>query len=151
MKRKTIVEKGLVGGIVCLMLLLAVPGAGAITGNAAKLTNNVEHLPLSITVAFTHPENAIYWNDHKIAPFFVPLVLRGPIGIECTIEPSDEIDMVEYYVNGVLCYINTEPPFFWPYGLLTWGSFSKISFAVIAYGTGGTQGSDEITIYRIFP
>ena len=106
-----------------------------------------------ITVTITYPENGLYLNNKKILPFFIPLVIRGPIGFDFEIEtsPGVGIDYVEFYVNDGLQYVDNTPPFERE-GLITWwkARFSHIKIKIIAYGIDCEPGSDEITIWRLF-
>ena len=102
-----------------------------------------------INVTFTHPENGIYFNDHKILPFYVPLVLCGNITIEVVVSNGSGLDRVEFYVNDVLqetVYGFQVPVYEW---YLSWEPFSKINFKVIAYSFNETA-SDDIMIWRLF-
>jgi hypothetical protein len=113
-------------------------------------------LQKGITVTFTYPENAIYWNDHKIAPFSVPLILHYHfhlwILVKLKIEPLENISKIEFYYNGALLATWFPPG---PYPNfdnieLPMTRFSHASLKIIAYTNQGDQGSDEITIWRLF-
>jgi hypothetical protein len=125
--------------------------------------NKKEYSPLrgNITVTFTYPENGIYWNDRKIMPYSVPLILHGngdlvhrlfrfyrDTPVEYTI--TGPIFFIEFYLDGALVgNITSEPWEFVAPILIT--SFSHKNFKIIAYGTNQDDwGSDEITIYRLF-
>lgn len=102
-----------------------------------------------INVTFTYPEKWIYFNDHKILPFFVPLVLCGNITIEVVVSNGSGLDRVEFYVNDVLqetVYGFQGLVYEW---YLSWEPFSKLNFKVIAYSFNETA-SDEIMIWRLF-
>ncbi len=102
-----------------------------------------------LEVNFTRPENGIYFYDHKILPFFVPLVLCGPITIAVTVSNYYGMD-IEIYINGVLqdIIIGPGPTYTWGFSY-SWARFSKISLNLTAYTFNETI-SDEITIWRIF-
>ena len=120
----------------------------------------------NITVTFTYPENGIYWNEYKIIPYSVPLILHGngelvyghfglfrlyrDTPVKFTIEPGGHITLIEFYIDGHLIGNVTTPPYeFKGLGLMT--RFSHKNLKIIAYGANqGDWGSDEITIYRLF-
>jgi hypothetical protein len=114
-----------------------------------------------VTITFTYPENEIYWNEKKIAPYSVPYILHGngdlvvhglrvyrATPVEYTLTGS--IERMEFYVDGALVGIVTSPP--WEYeGFALITSFSHFNEKIIVYGTNpGDWGSDEITIWRLF-
>jgi hypothetical protein len=105
----------------------------------------------NVTVTITSPENAIYWNEHKIVPFPVPLILHGdnPVLVRFKIEPLNEINQIELYFNNVLQMTITIPPF--PDSVILFVPFfSHAKATIIAYSSHG-QGSGEITVWRLFP
>jgi hypothetical protein len=168
MEKYPLLRKGFAIGII---LLFVVTGIIPTAINATTINHyrksmfEKECSPLreNITVTFTYPENGIYWNDHKIMPFSVPLIVHGngelvfhdfrfyrDTPVNFTIESSVSITLIEFYVDGVLIGNVTEPPYEFeaPY-LMT--RFSHINLKIIAYGTNQDDwGSDEITIYRLF-
>ena len=115
----------------------------------------------NITVTFTYPENAIYWNDRKIMPYSVPFILHGngdlsfnwfrfyrDTPVEYTI--TGPIDRVDFYLDGSLIGSATAAPYEFELPILM-PSFSHITVKIIAYGgSQGDWGSDEITIWRLF-
>ena len=150
MERRNLVRKGLI--VVIILLFIGVNVVPGISENIDESKNietvdNIEHLPLQVT--FIRPENGIYFYDHKILPFPVPLVVCGKITIEAEIEPISELDRVEYYINDGLHQTISAPPWFL---IWSWGGipFSKITFRLIAYDFYGNHASDEITIWTLF-
>ena len=139
-----------------IVLFIGISVLPTISGNInesrnVEIVSDIEHPPLQLTVTITHPENAVYWKNQKILPFFMPLILRGDIYISAEIETPHGIDCVELWVNGVLQVVDPTPPF----GEFIYGgkAFSRAKIAVVAYVTDYTQytqGSDEIAIWRIF-
>lgn len=115
----------------------------------------------NITVTFTYPENAIYWNDRKIMPYSVPFILHGngdlsfnwfrfyrDTPVEYTI--TGPIDRVDFYLDGSLIGSVTAAPYEFEFPILM-PSFSHITVKIIAYGASqGDWGGDEITIWRLF-
>ncbi len=113
----------------------------------------------NITVTFTYPENGIYWNDRKMMPSSVPLILHGNGAFKfqgfrlCRDTPVDyaitgPVMMVEFYLDDVLVGNVTTLPFEFHFDVLM-TSFSQVSLKIIAYG-GNQHGVGEITIYRLF-
>jgi hypothetical protein len=106
------------------------------------------------SISITKPENAIYRNNQKIIPFFIPLILRGSIDIEIKISPPDtRLDRIEVYVNNGLFTVVGGPGPFDNYLLTLEGiAFSRDMIKVVGYGIGDNnpQSSDGITIWRIF-
>ena len=142
--------------VAVILLFIGVSVLPSISGNDNRSRNveNIdfnEHSLSNITVTITYPEDGIYWNNQKIFPFFVTLVIRGDIWLDFEIETSPYvgIDYVELYLNDVLIFRDDSEPFeFGP--LCPNMPFSKIKIGIIAYATNGDQGSDEIVIWRIF-
>jgi hypothetical protein len=161
-------RKGLAVGIILLFVGISSISTAICTATInqyGKYLNEKECSPLreNITVTFTYPENGIYWNNHKIMPFSVPLILFGngelvfhgfrfyrDTPVDYTVESSVGITLIEFYVDGVLIGNVTTPPYeFKGLGLMT--RFSHKNLKIIAYGANqGDWGSDEITIYRLF-
>jgi len=142
--------------VAVILLFIGVSGLPSISGynTYSRNVENIdfdEHSLSNITVTITYPEDGIYWNNQKILPFFVTLVICGDLGFDVEIETSPYvgIDYVEFYLNDVLIFMDDSEPFeFGPYCPNM--PFSKIKIGIIAYTTNGDQGSDEIVIWRIF-
>ncbi len=114
----------------------------------------------NITVTFTYPENAIYWNDRKIMPYSVPFILHGngdlsfnwfrfyrDTPVEYTI--TGPIVGVDFYLDGSLIGSVTAAPYEFEFPILM-PSFSHLTVKIIAYGASQDDwGSDEITIWRL--
>jgi len=120
-----------------------------------KFTGEKENsLQGNVTVRFTYPENGIYWNDHKIARFPVPLILHyyfsDTITINLEINGTENIDKIDYYLNGLLQFTWTGPGAFPWESKMPLAPFSHTSLKITAYTPFGESGIDEITIYRLF-
>jgi len=140
--------------VAVILLFIGVSVLPSISGNINESRNieNIdfnEHSLSNITVTITYPEDGIYWNNQKIFPFFVTLVIRGDIWLDFEIETSPYvgIDYVEFYLNDVLIFMDDSEPF--EFGQCPNIPFLKIKIGIIAYANGD-QGSDEIVIWRIF-
>ncbi len=121
-----------------------------------------EKAPLrrNVTITFTYPENGIYWNEKKIAPYSVPFILHGngdlvvqglrlyrATPVKYTMTGS--IVRMEFYFDGTLVGIVDSPP--WEFVSVLMTSFSHFNEKIIVYGSNpGEWGSDEITIWRLF-
>ena len=147
-------RKGLAVAVILLFIGVSVLPSISGNNNRSRNVENIdfdEHSLSNITVTITYPKDGIYWNNQKIFPFFVTLVIRGDLGFDVEIETSPYvgIDYVEYYINDVLALTDDAAPFeFGPYCPNM--PFSKIKIGITAYTTNGDQGSDEIVIWRIF-
>lgn len=143
-------NKTLVIGIIILFIGLS--STPSISRNIYEYRNeefikDYGNSPLQVTI--TKPTNGIYSNDHKIFPFFVPLILCAPISIVVEVIPDDSgMDRIEFFIDGLLqeTVTGSGPQYAF---CLSWGPFSKINVKVIAYTLNETA-SDEITIWRIF-
>jgi len=140
--------------VAVILLFIGVSVLPSISGNNNRSRNveNIdfyEHSLSNITVTITYPKDGIYWNNQKIFPFFVTLVIRGDIGFDVEIETSPYvgIDYVEFYLNDVLIFRDDSEPF--EFGPCPNIPFSKLKIGIIAY-TNDDQGSDEIAIWRLF-
>ena len=115
--------------------------------------NKEEFSSLGVNITFTYPENAIYWNDHKIVPFSVPLILHSKgdiyVQIEFIIEPLDKVDYLELYINDVLQVTIFSPPF--PDKLaLPVPPLSHAKSTIIVGTSEGYQNVASITVWRLF-
>ena len=101
-------------------------------------------------VNYTGPENGIYFYNHKILPFCVPLILCGPITVQITVYCDYGVDRIEIYLNDVLQEIikGPGPTYVWG-SSFTWASLSKISLKLNVCFFNETI-SDEYPILRIF-
>jgi len=152
MIRKTSFRKGISLSIIIFIVgIMVFPN---ISGKISESTDSESYsnkggLPIQVT--FTRPENGIYFFDKKIVSYHKPLVLCGQITIGAEVEPENECDRIEFYVNDFLYQeIVYEGPDFdlnWIWGGLP---FSKIKCEIIAYASDGNQSTDELTIWRIF-
>ena len=75
-------RKGLAVGIILLFVATGfIPTAISTTTINHYEKNLFEKrcspLQENITVTFTYPENGIYWNENKIIPYSVPLIVHG--------------------------------------------------------------------------
>ncbi len=140
------VKNGLIVGVILLFIGIAVQPSIATVQSEEKI--DIEHTPLQVTI--TKPENGIYINNHKVLPFFMPLILCGAVTIKVEVIPNDGWASMEFYLNGVIQEIILGPGPVYEISLSSWTLFSKINLEVIAFTYDGNSASDEITIWRIF-
>ncbi len=136
-----ILYKTLVIGILVLFIGVGVQSTIAI---------NSENSSFEVTI--TKPQRGIYFDDEKILPFIVPLILWGKISIKAEVPPEYiEMVTVEFYVKNELIETIDGPgpefvfPFTWRLPLL-----GRINVKVIAY-SGDETAQDKITMWRLFP
>jgi len=99
------------------------------------------------TVKIINPENAIYFSNQKIIPFFTPVIISN---IDIQVEAEDDetdIDYVEIFIDNdqkaTLKYL----PYKWSW---TERVLGKYTITAIAYDDAGNDASDEITIWKLF-
>ena len=146
--RNVCFKKALVVGIIVLFIGMSyIP---SISGNIDEPIDkeNVNDYENSPQVTITKPENGMYFNNQKIFPFFVPLILCGVITIVAKVADGCGSDRVEFSINDVIQETVTGPGPEYEFSL-TWVPFLKINVKVVAYTFNGTA-TDEITIWRIF-
>jgi hypothetical protein len=142
-------RKCLAVGIILLFVGLAI--TPKIIGTSSRIRNQeiVDYENSTLQVIITRPENGIYFNEEKILPFCVPLILCGNITIWIeVIANGSGLDRVEFYINDLLqaTIPGSGPVYSW---CLSWRPFSKLNFKVIAYSFD-ESASDEIVIWRLF-
>jgi hypothetical protein len=105
------------------------------------------------TISIIKPENAIYRNNQKILPFFMPIVLRGNLDVEIKISPPGVLlDRLEIYINEEIVTVISGPGPFDDYSYTLEGEpLSQIKIEVHGYTIDDSSGQKaEITIWRIF-
>ena len=133
-------------GITILLLGLAVQPSIATVQPKEEI--DIEHTPLQVTI--TKPENGIYINNHKVLPFFVPLILCGAVTVKVEVIPNDGWASMEFYLNGVLQNIIYGPGPEYEISISSYRLFSKFNLEVIVFTYDGNYASDEITIWKLF-
>jgi len=107
--------------------------------------------PENISVYIKKPINAVYRNNERLIPFTNPLILRD-IEIEAFAHdywynPWDNIDKVEFYIDGILRSTVTSEPYKWMWNEKTPFRF-KHKIKVIAYD-GDNSAVDEKEVFKI--
>ena len=144
---KDMICKTLALGVIILFIGVGVqPALAIVKQESIDYEYYKEYTPLEVNII--KPENGIYCNNQKILPFFVPLILCGSISIMTEIEGGSGIDMIEFYINGLLQHVVSGGGPHYEY-CFSWYPFSKINVKIIVY-TINESASDEITIWRIF-
>ncbi len=135
--------------IVCLCLIAPLTVAGTVP---SYKTSTVMQDPIAF---HNTPENGLYWNDHKIANYSVPLFLHYrfkreiPMGI--SISGGDGIVLIMVYYDGQGS-IQTAPPFGWPVNPIPVPIFGHApTLGVRVTFQDGQSIWDNVTVYRLFP
>ncbi len=94
----------------------------------------------NISVRITKPQNAVYIFDKSILPAEKPIII-GKITIRADVYVSHGINRVEFYVDDVLKFNDSKPPYRW-----LWNEFAigLHEIKVVAYDDRGEKASDEI-------
>jgi hypothetical protein len=147
MKRKCVVI-----GIILLFMGAGVTVGGESVQNKTMLKTNAP--------TFEHtPGDGVYWNNHKIAEYPVPLFLHyyfricAIIPITLGFEASEGLDRIEIYINELLqeTIIGPGPAYSWAFNVIVTPFHHSPTFGIKLYHDGGEIISDNVTIYRLFP
>lgn len=127
----------------------AVDKAGNIVmADLVQIKIDVKEHPL---VNIVKPDFGIYINNEKIFPFIAISVVLGDVDVVAEIGLPYEgmqVEYVEFYIDGVLCYTDTSMPAEW---LWSGGSFGSHTILVKAAVNGYTDiFTDETTVFRLF-
>jgi len=162
---KKFLKRGIFVGIVFLFtgtnIISITMGTTLENRNGMSIDEKENPSPLeNVTVTFIFPENGIYWDTHKIAPFSNPVILHGNgivyghdvifTLVKFKIEPVEGIDSIDFYFNGVLVYTWSGPGPTSNATSIPMTRFSQASLKIVAHTAQGSQGSNEITIWRLF-
>jgi len=121
--------------------------------------NNTDHCPLMVPygpdtgVRITTPlDGYIYVRNIRVLPFFWSLIL-GNIKIKASAanyqNKDVEIEKVEFYVDGIHRWTDTEPPYSWRWRLSSHIKH-KHTIKVIAYDNVGNSAVDEMKVWKFF-
>ena len=106
------------------------------------------------------PDDGLYWNDHKIAEYPVPLFLHyyfkiwATIPIVITIETSGDLERIEIYINELLqeTIYGPGPVYSWSYDVTITPFHHSQTFGIkLFYFDSEEVISDNVTISRLFP
>ena len=99
------------------------------------------------SVTITSPEDAIYINNSRVFPFFVPLVF-GPTLIQVKVtNPGAGVRDVSFYVDGDLVSTDSTFPFMYSFSEKRFG---RVTVDVVVTDSVGQQGSDTIILWKFF-
>ncbi len=104
-------------------------------------------IPTATQMKIEKPENEIYFINKEILPFFTPLIF-GKIDVDVYANNIDnEIDRVEFFVDGELKEIDTSEPYSW-----TWDErvFFRHTLKVVAYDTSGVNATRKLEVWKFF-
>ncbi|MBU0498192.1 MAG: hypothetical protein KKG04_09625, partial [Candidatus Thermoplasmatota archaeon] len=107
-------KKGFVLGVIAVFVFMSIaPSSNGrlITPKNTAFSTCEDHPCADIVVSITYPETAVYMNGQKLFPFFVPLILHGVTYVLTVIETTVEIERVEFWINGVLQFVDDAVPF----------------------------------------
>jgi hypothetical protein len=98
-------------------------------------------------VEILKPTNAIYQNNNRLIPFFVPIII-GYITVE--VSATDDLsglEKVEFYVDNKLKGNDTTDPYRW-----TWDEslFFRHNLEVVAFDRSGNQNSFKLSVWKFF-
>jgi hypothetical protein len=98
-------------------------------------------------IHITKPINAIYQNNNKIFPFFIPLII-GYINVEVYANDAiSGLEKVEFYLDNEFQTNDTIEPYRWVW---TKREFFKHKIEVIAYDLAGNRNSTELVVWKFF-
>lgn len=107
------------------------------------------------------PSDGLYWNDHKITEYPVPLFLHyyfkinARIRITVSINASDAggFDRVEFYINDLLynTIAGPESQYVFSFDVTVTPFHHSPTYGIKVYVHGGDVISDNVTLYRLFP
>ncbi len=138
------------GGMLVICLCLLAPLAMAGSQPVQKQTAAGED---PVTFVYV-PAGGVYWNDRKLMDLPVPLFLHYYFkrGIPMMITPVGGIQRAEWYLNGVLQFVDTEAPFEWT--LVPAPAVPMFGHSVtmmVKAGDGVNEYvSENLTVYRLF-
>ena len=93
-------------------------------------------------VSIERPRDYLYVFDEETIPLETPIII-GKITIMADAFDEDGIQKVEFYINGILKYNDTEQPYEW---LWNEKALGKYEIRVIAYDNDGNRAEDEIDV-----
>ncbi len=147
-------RKWLVVGIIFISIWVSVPVV------APFIHMKPIYMLGSPTIDIT-PSDGLYWNDHKIVDYPVPLFLHYyfkiwatiPITIFINASDAEGFERVEFYINDLLQFtmMGPGPQYGISYNVTIPPFHHSSTFGIKVYVNGGEVMSDNVTIYRLFP
>jgi len=92
------------------------------------------------------PRDHLYIFDREIAPFKLPIII-GKITVTADAYDEDGIQKVEFYIDGILKYNDTQQPYQW-----LWNEFAvgKHEVKVIARDSFGNKAEDMVNVFIFY-
>lgn len=109
-----------------------------------SMWQNIKSCTPTLELNIIPPKDGIHFNDIQLFPFFTPVMI-GDTLIRTNV--SDNIQYVEFYVDDVLLYNDSDKPFEWMWDEY---AFFKHKLKVIGYDIFGNNIEDEIFIWKFF-
>jgi len=101
--------------------------------------NKSEGKPL---VSIERPRNYLYVFDKEIAPLKKPIIV-GKITVTADVYDEDGISKVEFCIDGILKYNDTQQPYQWIWNEKAVG---KHEIKIIVYDNEGNKADDRISV-----
>lgn len=104
-------------------------------------------IPTATQMKIEKPENAIYFRNNEIMPFFTPLIF-GKINVDVdAVNVNYGIDRVEFYVDDDLKETDTMEPYSW-----MWDDrvFFRRNIKAVAYDNSGNNTTRELLVWKFF-
>ncbi|MEM2715658.1 MAG: Ig-like domain-containing protein, partial [Candidatus Thermoplasmatota archaeon] len=125
--------------------------AGNVGEDASNETFTITS-PTPPTITIIKPRNSLYIMDREIIPLppysssQARPVIIGKITIEATASGAAGIAKVEFYIDGLLKFIDTTEPYSW-----TWNEFviGMHEIKVVAYDSVGQKAEDIISVFIV--
>jgi hypothetical protein len=112
----------------------------------AHFTGNGGEKP---TVKITKPEaNHLYFFNIKLKELDNKTEIIGPITIKVKAESDNEIEKVEFYINGELKHTDNYAPYTWLWLFKPKGEKENFTISVKAYDKEGNNNTDSINVIR---
>ncbi len=118
-----------------------------ITAHFTK-NNSIENPKVNIT----KPKKQFsYFYNIPIGVKIFQTKIVGPITIKTKVESENEIEKVEFYIDGKLKHTDEEHPYQWTWWFKPIDLVDIYDIKVVAYDTQGNNNSDNITVHRERP
>ncbi len=102
----------------------------------------IQHPSLKIIT----PDNALYVNNHRLFPFFSPLIF-GTVDVEVAVTGVTSMERVEFYVDDEQVAVDAEAPYVYIWDTI---SFGRHHIKATGRDASGTIFSDEIFAWKFF-
>ncbi|HEC81565.1 MAG TPA: PKD domain-containing protein, partial [Thermoplasmatales archaeon] len=96
------------------------------------------------TLKVNKPEQAIYFNNNRMLPFFTPVII-GNIDIKVTATDESGVKRVELYIDNVLKANLTTKPYTWRWSEKTFG---RHTIKIVAYDNFDNSAEKDIMVWK---